>query len=259
MRPAFQVEATKLIRSRVNLVATILLGLLLPAMGLGFYSVAVTGRTGSLADKASALLVGEGWVGYLGFVDQIAAVALFLGAGIVVAWTFGREHVDRTFPALFALPTARNAIAGAKFTVLSIWIAGISILVTVVALILGLVAGVAPLDPGVISDEVFRLLGISLCAGILSLTMGFVASVGRGYLAAIGAQAVIIAVTQIAVLFGTGGWFPFAVPGLLAVAGAEGAPTLSVVQLLLVPGLAVVGIWATLLWWRRAEVVSRWR
>jgi ABC-2 type transport system permease protein len=125
----------------------------------------------------------------------------------------------------------------------------------VVALVLGLVTGIAPADPGVIADELFRLLGISFSAGILSLTMAFVAGLGRGYLAAIGVLSVIVAVTQIAVLFGTGGWFPFAVPGLMAIAGTENAPTLSVVQLLLVPGLALAGIWATLRWWRRAEVV----
>jgi ABC-2 type transport system permease protein len=255
MKPAVRVEATKLLRSRVTFVATLLLGLLMPAMGLGFYSVARNGGAGSLDDKASALMIGEGWVGYLGFVDQIAAVALFLGAGIVVAWAFGREHVDRTFPSLFALPTGRDAIAGAKFTVLSIWVFGMSMVVVVVALILGLVTGISPRDPGVIADELFRLLVISVSAGILSLTMGFVASVGRGYLAAIGAMSVIIAVTQIAVIFGTGGWFPFAVPGLLAIAAAEDAPTVSVVQLLLVPGLAVAGIWVTLRWWDRAEVV----
>lgn len=255
MRQAIRVEATKLVRSRVTLVATLLLGLLMPAMGLGFYSVATTGGTGAVAGKASALLIGEGWVGYLGFIDQIAAVAQFLGAGIVVAWAFGREHVDRTFPSLFALPTRRDAIAGAKFAVLGIWVLAMSIVVPVVSLILGLVSGVGHFDPGVIAEELIRLLAISAMTGILALTMGLVASIWRGYLAAIGAQAVIIAVTQIAVLYGTGGWLPFAVPGLLAIEGAEGAPALSLVQMLLVPGLAMIGIWATLHWWRRAEVV----
>ena len=91
--------------------------------------------------------------------------------------------------------------------------------------------------------------------GLLSMTMGFVASVGRGYLTAIGAIIVIIAVAQVAVLFGTGGWFPFAVPGLLAVAGAEGAPTLSSLQMALVPAVVAMGIWFTIAWWRSAEVI----
>lgn len=255
MRAAYRVEIRKLLRSRVAFVATALMGVLLPAMGLGFYSVAVSGGTGSLADKAAALLTGEGWAGYLGQVDQIAAVALFLGAGVVVAWVFGREHTDRTFPSLFALPVGRGTIAGAKFLVLILWMVALSVLIAVVALILGVVAAVAPWDAGVVLSELSRLVVISLGAAVLSLTMGLVASMGRGYLAAIGTMSVIVAVSQIAVLFGTGGWFPFAVPGLIAVAGMEGIPALTPIQLALVPGLAAASMWLTVEWWRRAEVV----
>lgn len=255
MRPAFRVELRKLLRSRVALVATALMGLLLPAMGLGFYTVAVSGGTGSLADKAAALLPGEGWVGYLGLIDQIAAVALFLGAGVVVAWVFGREHSDRTFPSLFALPVGRGAIAGAKFAVLILWMVVLSVLIAVVALIFGVLGGVAPWDVAVVLAELSRLMVISLGAAVLSLTMGLVASIGRGYLSAIATMSVIVAVSQIALLLGTGGWFPFAVPGLMAVAGMEGIPTVTPIQLALVPALAVSSMWLSIRWWRRAEVV----
>lgn len=255
MMRAVRVEWWKLLRSRVTLVATALMGLLLPALGLGFYSVALNGGTGSMADKAAALLVGEGWVGYVGLVDQVAAVALFLGAGVVVAWVFGREHVDRTFPSLFALPVSRQTIAGAKFVVLGVWVLLLAVVVCVVALTLGVVGGVEPFQTDVVVSELLRLLAISIGAGLLSLTMGFVASLGRGYLPAIGALIVLVAVSQVSVLFGTGGWFPFAVPGLMAVTGAEGVPELNGVQLALVPALGAAGIWATIRWWRKAEVV----
>lgn len=255
MRAAYRVEIRKLLRSRVAFVATALMGLLLPAMGLGFYKVAVSGGTGSVADKAAALLTGEGWVGYLGQVDQIAAVALFLGAGVVVAWVFGREHSDRTFPSLFALPVGRGTIAGTKFAVLILWMVVLSVLIAVVALILGVVGGVAPWDAGVVLSELSRLVVISLGAAVLSLTMGLVASIGRGYLPAIATMSVIVAVSQVVVLFGTGGWFPFAVPGLMAVAEMEGIPALTPIQLALVPGLALSSMWLTIRWWRGAEVV----
>jgi len=254
MTAPIRVEWRKLRRSRVVQVATALMGLLLPAMGLGFYSVAVNGGTGPLAGKAETLLTGEGWVGYLGFVDQIAAVALFLGAGVVVAWVFGREHAERTFPALFALPVSRGAIAGAKLVVSTVWVAGLAVLVGVVALVLGLAAGVGPVEWALIT-ELLRLLGVAITAGMLALTMGLVASIGRGYLPAIGAMSVIIAAAQVAVLFGTGGWFPFAVPGLLAIAGSEGAPEVTASQVALIPAVAMAGAWATVVWWRRAEVV----
>ena len=255
MRPALRVETWKLTRSRVTLVATTLMSLLLPAMGLGFYTVAVSGGTGSLADKAAAFLIDEGWAGYIGFVDQIAAVALFLGSGIVVAWVFGREHVDRTFPALFALPVSRGVIAAAKFVVLTVWVVLLSMTVAAATVILGVVGGVGPLEGTVIVAELARLIAISLGAGALALTMGLVASIGRGYLPAIGAMTVIIAVAQIVVLFGSGGWFPFAVPGLMAVSGAPGIPALTATQVSLVPGLAVVSVWLTVKWWQSAEVV----
>lgn len=50
---------------------------------MGFHSVASRGGTGAVARKAEALLVGEGWENYLGAVDQIAAAAMFVGAGVV--------------------------------------------------------------------------------------------------------------------------------------------------------------------------------
>lgn len=254
MMSAVRIEWWKLRRSRVALVATVLMGVLLPALGLGFYSVALNGGTGSLADKAAALLVGEGWVGYLGLVDQVAAVALFLGAGIVVAWAFGREHVDRTFPSLFALPVSRRAIAAAKFVVLFVWVIALAIVVSLMALVLGVLGNVEPFEVRGVIAGLVRLLAICIGAGLLSLTMGFVASVGRGYLPAIGALIVLVAAAQVSVLFGTGGWFPFAVPGLMAVAGVEGVPDLNAIQLVLVPALAAAGVWATVWWWRRAEV-----
>lgn len=255
MSAALRVEWLKLRRSRVALVATVLMGLMLPAMGLGFYTVAVEGGVGSLADKAAALLTGEGWVGYLGLVDQIAAVAVFVGAGIVVAWVFGREHADRTFPSLFALTVSRKTIAGAKFAVLTVWIVALGFLITVVAILFGVVGGVGPVEVGVLTAESLRLLVIATGSGLLALTMAYAASLGRGYLAAIGALTVIIAVSQIAVLFGTGGWFPFAVPGLMAVSGAEGAPDVSPVQIALVPALALAAVAVTLRWWEKTEVV----
>jgi len=252
---AIRVEWQKLRRSTVTLTTTALLLVLLPLMAFGLYSVAMEGGTGLLAHKASAFLDGEGWASYLGAVDQIAAVAVFIGAGIVVAWTFGREHADRTFSSLFALPVARGSIAGAKLVVLTGWVTVLSLLLVVASLGLGFVAGVGDLKEGVLLSGLVKLFAVALSGGALSLTMGFVASIGRGYLPAVGVIIVIVAAAQISVLFGTGGWFPYAVPGLIAVSGSEGAPVLSAFQVALVPITAAVGVWLTVHWWQQAEVV----
>lgn len=256
MNSAIRVEWLKMSRSRVTLVATILMGVLLPAMGLGFFTVAHSGGTGAMAVKAAAMLAGEGWVGYLGLIDQIAAVAVFIGAGVVVAWVFGREHADRTFQSLFSLSVSRGSVALAKFVVLEAWVIALALLITSSSVMLGLGAGVGSdiVASGVVGAAL-RLLAICVAGGSLALTVGYVASVGRGYLPAIGALIVIVAVAQVAVLFGTGGWFPFAVPGLAAVSGTPGIPELTTVQLGLVPALVLAVVPLTVRWWRNAEVV----
>lgn len=253
MRQALTVEWWKVRRSPVVLTATALMGILLPAMGLGFYQVAISGGNGLLADKASAFLAGTGWAGYLGLVEQIAAVALLLGAGIVVAWAFGREHVDRTFPSLFARPVSLRVVAGAKFTVMFAWVATVAIAVSAMAIVLGVAAGVGPLS-GEVAAQLPKLLLVTASSGMLALTLGWVASVGRGYLPAIGVLIVIIAAAQVAVLFGTGGWFPYAIPGLIAVAGSDGAPQLNTLQFALVPAIVAGAAWLTLRWWATADV-----
>jgi len=100
-----------------------------------------------------------------------------------------------------------------------------------------------------------RLAVLSLLTGLSALTIALFASVGRGYLPAFGGLVGLVAAAQIAVVTGAGGWFPYAVPGLWAVAFAT--PTLGTVpvwHLLLVPcSAAVVGA-LTVAWWRRAEL-----
>lgn len=254
MNAALTVEWWKVRRSPVTVTATALMAFMLPAMGLGFYRVAQTGGSGPLADKAAAMFTGTGWEGYLGLVSQIAAVAVFLGVGVVVSWAFGREHTDRTFPALFARPVSTRSVAIAKFAVMTAWVAAVAVMICLVALFLGRVAGIGP-EGALEYLFVTRLLLVCLGGGLLGLTMGYVASVGRGYLPAIGFLIVVIAVAQVAVLLGTGAWFPYAVPGLLAVVGSAGIPAVTPAQMLGVPIVVIVACWLTVRWWSNAEVI----
>jgi len=218
--------------------------------------VAVAGGdgAGAVALKARAMVVGDGWNAYLGLVAQIMAVTMFIGPGVVVAWAFGREYVDRTFPSLFALPVSRGAIAAAKFIVLL----GFSLVLTVVLLavvvVAGLVAKVGPPAQVDLLGRVGRLFLSGFLSAMISLTIGLVASLGRGYLPAIATIILLTMCSQIAVLFGGGAWFPFAAPGLYALAGTAGVVHVSGVQLLLVPLATLVTAWLTVRSWNRAEV-----
>jgi len=254
MKRAVTVEILKFRRSPVVLVTTALIAVLVPVLCLGFLAAANGDAVGAIAAKARAMGVGEGWDGYLGLLAQIVAVALFVGPGVVVAWAFGREHADRTFPSLFALPVSRRSIATAKFVVLLGWGAGLTTMLLVVAMVVGLLAGVGSLDGIDLAGTLVRLEVAGLLTVVVSLTLGYVASVGRGYLPAFGALILLTMFAQIAVALGSGAWFPYAAPGLYAVAGAEGVADVTPIQLLLVPVTTLVVGGATIRWWQRAEV-----
>ena len=255
MNNAVYVEWLKLRRATISRVIAASVVLAIPLMSFGLFWASVNGGFGPLAAKSEGLVVGDGWDGYLNATGQIASVAIFLAIGIGTAWVFGREHVDRTFPSLFSLATPRTAIANAKFAVVGLWSVALGVAFVATTWLVGFVAGVEP-GTGSVINGLFSLLGIAVLASLLGMTTAFVASTGRGYLSAIGAVIGVVAVAQIAVLFGTGGWFPFAVPGLLAVSAAPGMPSVTGAQIALVPLLLVFVIAATVRWWKQAEAVA---
>lgn len=255
MRRAVTVEVLKLRRSPVALTTTALLAIVVPLLCIGFLAIAEGGGAGAAALKAQAMVVGDGWDGYLGLLAQMMAVAMFIGPGVVVAWAFGREFSDRTFPSLFALPVSRSATASAKFLVLLIWGLALTVLLLLTAVAFGLVAGVGPIDLTDLMSSLARLTLAGFLTATIALTIGLVASIGRGYLPAIGAIVLLTVAAQVSVLFGSGGWFPYAAPGLYAIAGAGGVADVSVAQLLLVPATSAFVAWITVRWWERAEVV----
>lgn len=254
MGAALRVEAVKLRRSRVVQVASLLQVLLVPLLALLLVRAAGSG-VGVLAGKGELLVAGEGWEGYLSALGQVTAAALFVGAGVVVGWVFGREHADRTFGALFALPTSRGDVARAKLVVLVAWALAVSAGVVAVAAVLGIATGVDAASTMPPASGLLVLLAVAASTTLLALPVALVASVGRGYLPAVGAVIVVVATAQFSVLLGAGGWFPFAVPGLLAVADGTTIPLPGPAQVALAVATVVAGAWATVAWWDHAEVV----
>lgn len=254
MREALSVEFLKLRRSPVAWTAGWLLVVLIPALCFGLVSVVEGSGDGLLAEKVRALVSGTGWVAYSGLLDQFAASALFVGVGIVVIWCFGREFSDRTVGSLFALPTSRRSIAGAKLIVVAGWSFFVSTMVVVVAFGFGLAGDLGPLDSAAL-EEMTGVLIVALLTSLLASTLAIPASMGRGYLPAIGAMVLIMMTAQMAVLFEAGAWYPFAAPGLWAVSGNQGELLVTLPQLAMVPALALVGAGVTVRWWQDFELV----
>lgn len=253
MLAALRVEGRKLGRSRVVLVASVLQVVLVPLLSLLMVRAAGSG-VGVLAGKGELLVSGEGWEGYLGVVGQVAAAALFVGAGVVIAWVFGREHAEGTFGALFSLPVSRGHVAAAKLVVVVLWVVALGVGVVAATAVLGAVAGVDPAATLPRAGGLLRLLLVATSTMLLGVPVALVASVGRGYLPAIGAVVVVLATAQVSVFLGAGAWFPFAVPGLLAVADGTAIPVPGPGPIALAVLTVLLSAAATVAWWRRAEV-----
>lgn len=254
MTRALRVEYLKMRRSPVVVTTTLLIIVLVPLLAFVFAVAAGAEGSSTIVLKAQALVHGEGWVAYLDLLGQMMAITLFIGPGVVVAWVFGREHSDRVFPSLFALPVGRGSIAMAKFVVSLAWGVALVAAVLAISVAVGLAVDVGPIGDVDLADAVVRLVAVGVLTVVLATTVALPASVGRGYLPAIGAIILVTFAAQMAVVVGSGGWFPYAAPGLYAVGGVDESIRVGVLELLLVPILAGVVWWWTIRWWRTAEV-----
>jgi ABC-2 type transport system permease protein len=244
----------KLRHSRVTIAVTLLAVVFMPALGFAFVKMAEVDSSGALGAKLGGLVVGSGWAAYLGVEGQMLAVAQFLAAGFLAVWCFGREFADRTVESLFALPVSRRQIARGKFIALGVWSVATSFGAVAVTGSIGIAAGLEDTSNG-IAVGLLQLLVVCLLTSILALTIGLAASIGRGYLPGFGALIGLVAISQVAVLFGSGGWFPFAAPALWSVSWQDASISVSPAQFVLVVATGIAGMWLTITWWTRFEVV----
>jgi len=193
------------------------------------------------------------WAGYFAFMAQIAAVGGLLVFGLVIIWLFGREFSDRTAKDLLALPTARSAVVVAKLIVAAGWCLLLTAQLIVLSLLLGAILGL----PDWSADTALRGLGTVVATTLLTValatTYGLAASIGRGYLAAVGVMFVSLFTAQVIAALGFGAWFPWSVPSLLSgVAGPDqaGPGPLSIAGVVVVGAVASA---ATVIWWEHAD------
>ena len=254
MTAAYAVEALKLRRSRVVAVATVAL-LVVPALLARLFLIAAErGGADPMSAKASLLLPGVGWAGYLGGLIQIYATAGVVGSGIVVGWCFGREYADRTVVSLYASATPRTCVARAKLVLLAVWSVAVGIGVAAAAALIGISSGLGL--PDAIDGQVLgRLAALAVLSGLLALPVALPASIGRGYLPAVGGLMVLVVAAQVAMVAGAGTWWPWSVAAVWAMGTDAGMEPVAPVWLLGVPLVAALGAFATVEWWRRAEVV----
>lgn len=203
-----------------------------------------------LAAKLGPLIDPGGWVGYFTVAIQVTGAAGLVGYGVVLSWLFSREFADGTITGLFAIPVSRRTIATAKLIAYLAWGVVTAIALLLALVILGLVSGLGPIPADAV-PSMGRQFGLSVLSILIATPAAWAATLGRSVLAGIATTIGILVASQVSVLAGTGGWFPFAAPALWAI---NTDITVTPVQLSLVVPLVALAVALTLRSWHHLQL-----
>lgn len=242
-------EFTKLARASVVRVTTVLMvfGISLICASMLF---AVRTDDPQLAAKLGPLIDPGGWVGYLTVAVQVTGAAGFVGYGVVLSWLFSREFADGTITGLFAIPISRSTIAAAKLITYLAWGIATATTLLLALILLGLVSGLGSIPADVV-PWFGRQFALSVFSILIAVPAAWAATLARSVLAGIGTTIAILVLSQISVIAGAGGWFPFAAPALWAI---HSDITVSPLQLSLVIPLVALSAALTLQSWKHLQL-----
>jgi ABC-2 type transport system permease protein len=247
------IEWRKAIRSRMPLWTA--LGSLFFPLGIGFLIFAarnpeISQQLGLISAKANLIAyAATDWPAYLALLGMIIAAGGLLLFSLVIAWVFGREFADGTLKDMLAVPVQRSSILLAKFIVVAVW----SALLTLIILVLGLALGALMRLPGGSANVILHGTLLAMIAACLAIAVvmpfALLASVGRGYLLPVGGAILSVMAANVVGLAGWGEYFPWGVPGLYAM----GRSPLTPASYWIVFFTGLTGMIATYLWWRYAD------
>jgi len=247
------IELRKALRSRMPLFTT--LGSLFMPLGIAFLiflakNPEISKKLGLISAKANLIAYSAtDWPTYLGLFGEIIAAGGFFLFTFAISWVFGREFADGTLQDMLAVPISRLTILLAKFIVVAIWSAALSIVI----FILGLVMGAMIKLPGGSIHVILQgsaLLAITACL-VIMVVMPFAlfASVGRGYMLPMGVAILSLIMANLVMVVGWGEYFPWAVPLLYA----QGKSSLTPISYWIVFLTGLAGMIGTYLWWKYAD------
>jgi ABC-2 type transport system permease protein len=247
------IELRKALRSRMPLFTT--LGSLFMPLGIAFLiflakNPEISKKLGLISAKANLIAYSAtDWPTYLGLFGEIIAAGGFFLFTFAISWVFGREFADGTLQDMLAVPVQRLSILLAKFIVVAIWSAALSIVI----FILGLVMGAMIKLPGGSIHVILQgsaLLAITACL-VIMVVMPFAlfASVGRGYMLPMGVAILSLIMANLVMVVGWGEYFPWAVPLLYA----QGKSSLTPISYWIVVITGLAGVVGTYLWWKFAD------
>lgn len=249
---AIWVEMLKARRSKMPVLTA--LGFSVFPLAIGFFMFVLKdpelARRYWLISAKAQVLTGRvaDWPTYLGLLALASAMGGFLLFGLIGSWVFGREYSDRTVKDLLALPTSRSAIVLAKFVVVALWSAALTVVNCLVGLGVGAAVGLPQASMQVILQGE-ATVAIAACLTIALVTpIAFFASAGHGYLPPMGVALLVMFLVQVIAQAGWGEYFPWSIPAMVVQDGALGPASYVIVIL-----TSVAGIAGTLFWWELAD------
>ena len=251
----FITEWMKLRRSKLFW-ATFIFFIFIPLMmGLLMYvsqHPEIGSKLGLIGTKAT--MFGENdWEGFLSVLNQLIASVGLIGFGFVTSWIFGREYLEHTLTDIIALPVSRSSIVIAKFIIIFIWCA----LLTLILFLTGLAIGHIIAIPGWSQQVLLKNAGIYFYTAFLTLllttTVAFIATIGKGIIAPIGFVIIVLIIAQFVALVGLGPYFPWAIPGINTIPpGTQGLEIVPASYIILIL-TSILGFTGTIAWWRYAD------
>jgi ABC-2 type transport system permease protein len=246
------IELRKAIRSRMPLWTA--LGSLFMPLGIAFLifvskNPEISQKLGLISAKADLIAYSAtDWPTYLGLFGQIIAAGGFFLFVLAVSWVFGREFADGTLKDILAVPVQRISILLAKFIVMAIWSAALTIVIFIIGLVMGAIIKLPGGSISVILQGSDLVLTTACLVIVVVIPFALFASVGRGYLLPLGVAVLTLMVTNLVAIVGWGEYFPWAVPGLYA----QGS-NLSPISYWIVVLTGLAGMLGTYFWWKYAD------
>lgn len=252
-------EFVKLRRSKVPWFSLLALSLGPGAIALMMWIVREPGRAaqlGLLGTKANLAGLEATWPAFVSMMTLIVGMGGMLLLSFIVAYVFGREYAEGTAKNLLALPVARHSIVLAKFVVVAVWWAGLTVAVLAEAFAIGTVMGLPGFTAALAAGAVRDALLAAAIAYLVAPFVAWIAIVGRGYMAPIGFSFGMLALGDILSHTGWAVWFPWSVVPLFIGAVGRRVTTIAPVSIVMAALTFVAGIAATILQARYADNVQ---
>ncbi len=211
-------------------------------------------KLGLIGTKATLLRFGEAsWLNFFGLINQTVAAIGLIGFGFVTSWIYGREYSDNTIKDILAIPISRSTIVLSKFIIVVVWCILLAIVFYIFATIIGFMIGLSGWSLGVFIEGAYKYFIISFLTILLCTPVAFFAGYSRGFFLPLGFVILTLIMANFIGLVGLGPYFPWAIPGILSVSGSSSEIHLFPVSFVILFLTSIIGMVATLLWWRFAD------